>query len=72
MEKDEVIDQVMEAIADDFTFEELFDVSYMREELAKLAQVEDYELVPILFGAIQLKTLRRGRQPPWKAVGNMH
>ena len=72
MEKDEAIDQVMEAIAEDFTFEELLDVSYMRRELDKLIQIEHYKLVPLLFGALQLKRLHRGRRPLWQALCLMH
>jgi len=72
MEKDEAIDQIMEAIAEDFTLAELLDVSYMRRELDKLIQIEDSKLVPLLFGTIQLKTLRRGRRPPWQALCLMH
>ena len=72
MEKDEAIDQIMDAIAEDFTFAEILDVSYMRRELDKLIQIEDSNLVPILFGAIQLKTLRRGRRPFWQALCLMH
>ena len=60
MEKDEAIDQIIEAIAEDFTFAEFLHVSYMRRELDKLIQIEHYKLVPLLFGALQLKTLRRG------------
>ena len=58
MDKDEVIDQIIEAIAEDFSFAELLDVSYMRRELDKLIQIEHYNLLPLLFGAVQLKTLR--------------
>jgi hypothetical protein len=72
MEKDEVIDQILEAIAEDFTFEELLDVSSMRRELDKLIQIENEQLVPLLFGALQLKTLRRGRRPLWQALCLMH
>jgi hypothetical protein len=72
MDKDEVIDQIMDAIAEDFTFEELLDVSYMRRELDKLIRIEDSNLVPLLFGAIQLKTLHRGRRPLWQALCLMH
>ena len=72
MEKDEAIDQIMEAIAEDFTIAELLDVSYMRRELDKLIQIEDSNLVPLLFGAIQLKTLRRGRRPLWQSLCLMH
>ena len=72
MEKDEVIDQIMDAIAEDFTFREILDVSYMRRELDKLIRIEDSNLVPLLFGAIQLKTLRRGRRPLWQALCLMH
>ena len=49
MEKDEAIDQIIEAIAEDFSFAELLDVSYMRQELDKLIQIEDWKLVPLLF-----------------------
>ena len=72
MEKDEAIDQIMDAIAEDFTFREILDVSYMRRELDKLIQIEDSNLVPLLFGALQLKTLRRGRRPLWQALCLMH
>ena len=72
MDKDEVIDQIIEAIAEDFSFAELLDVSYMRQELDKLIQIEDSNLVPLLFGAVQLKTLRRGRRPFWQALCLMH
>ena len=72
MEKDEAIDQIMDAIAEDFTFREILDVSYMRRELDKLIQIEDSNLVPILLGAIQLKALRRGRRPLWQALCLMH
>ena len=72
MEKDEVIDQIMDAIAEDFTFREILDVSYIRQELDKLIRIEDSNLVPLLFGTIQLKTLRRGRRPPWQALCLMH
>jgi hypothetical protein len=68
MDKDEVIDQIMDAIAEDFTFREILDVSYMRRELDKLIQIEDSNLVPLLFGALQLKTLHRGRRPLWQAL----
>jgi len=44
----------------------------MRRELDKLIQIEHYKLVPLLFGAIQLKTLRRGRRPLWKTLYRMH
>ena len=72
MDKDEVIDQIIEAIAEDFTFGELLDVSYMRRELDKLIRIEVSNLVPLLFGAIQLKTLHRGRRPLWQALCLMH
>ena len=72
MEKDEAIDQIMDAIAEDFTFREILDVSYMRRQLDKLIQIEDSNLVPILFGALQLKTLHRGRRPLWQALCLMH
>lgn len=72
MEKDEAIDQIIEAIAEDFSFAELLDVSYMRRKLHKLIQIEDSNLVPLLFGALQLKTLRRGRRPLWQALCVMH
>ena len=72
MEMDEVRDHIMDAIAEDFTFREILDVSYMRRELDKLIRIEDSNLVPLLFGAIQLKTLRRGRRPFWQALCLIH
>ena len=66
-----MLDEMMQAVSEDFSIDELIDVPFMRVELPKLIDINDVEIVPFLFGAVQLYCARNGRKPLWKALLNV-
>lgn len=66
-----MLDEMMQAVSEDFSIDELIDVPFMRVELPKLIDIDDVEIVPFLFGAAQLYCARNGRKPLWKALLNV-
>ena len=67
-ERDEILDELIDAVSEDFTWEELFNVPYMREQLGYLMGIEEEDMLPLIFGAIQIKILREGKFPLWRTL----
>ena len=66
------IDQLLEALVEDYTWEELQDGDFMMTEMNSLLGVNLKEAEALLAGAREIKRLRRYIIPDWKQLLVMH
>ena len=66
--KDEDLQGIIDAISEDYSWDELTDTHFMLAELDKLLGLDRDQLLPIISGAIQIKRLHRESLPWWKRL----
>ena len=66
------IEKLLEALVEDYTWEELQDDSFMLLEMNTLLGIPESESRALLFGAKEIKKLRRYCVPDWKQLLIQH
>ena len=70
--REDIIDALIQAVAEDYTRAELFNYPFMHRELKRLLDLPDFAVPPLLLGAIQIQELWDGRLPFWKSLLRIH
>ena len=69
---DQTIEKLLEALVEDYTWEELHDDKFMFVEMKTLLGMSQPQAEALLFGAREIKKLRRYCIPDWKQLLTMH
>lgn len=69
---DQTIEKLLEALVEDYTWEELQDDKFMFVEMNTLLGMSPPEAKALLFGAREIKKLRKYYVPDWKQLLTMH
>jgi len=65
---EETIEGIINSLVEDYTWEELHDVESIKKNLEALIGVEPEYVIPLLFGAIQVKRLRDDNPVFWQEI----
>lgn len=63
-----MIEGLINALAEDHTWEELHDLPAMQHEMIEIMGVDPDHVIPLLYGAIQIKHLRDEKPPFWQEI----
>lgn len=66
--EDERLEGLMNSLAEDYTWEELHNINQIQKEMVEMMGVNPEHVIPLLYGAIQLKQLRDEKPPFWQEV----
>lgn len=69
---DQTIEKLLEALVEDYTWDELQDGKFMLGEMTTLLGMSQEESAALLFGAREIKKLRKYNVPDWKQLLTMH
>lgn len=70
--EEETIEKLLEALVEDYTWDELQDGKFMLVEMKTLLGMSQEESAALLYGAREIKKLRRYYVPDWKQLLTMH
>jgi hypothetical protein len=70
--KNELFDELVEALSEDFSAEELSDKEAMQKTLSQLLEVTPYESELLIKAALEIKRVKGEVTPYWRRLLNIH
>ena len=69
---DDLIAGLIDAIVEDYTWDELMNLPRMLCQLEELLDLPEHQLLGLLYGAVCSKALRKHQPLSWQGFNNIH